>query len=81
MSSVAEIVADVRERGDEALREWALELDGIEPARAEPEAGLPAEAVLPTSAWRSSRASSSSGGGSRFAPSVSTFRAASSRLS
>ncbi len=46
MSSVAEIVADVRDRGDEALREWALELDGIEPARARPEGELPEEAVL-----------------------------------
>jgi histidinol dehydrogenase len=44
--TVAEIVADVRARGDEALTEWALELDGIAPARAEAEAGLPADAVL-----------------------------------
>jgi histidinol dehydrogenase len=44
--TVADIVADVRARGDEALTEWALELDGIAPARAEPEAGLPADAVL-----------------------------------
>jgi histidinol dehydrogenase len=37
----AEIVADVRERGDEALRRWALELDGEwpEPVR------VPAEAL------------------------------------
>jgi histidinol dehydrogenase len=28
------------------LREWALELDGVEPARAEPEGALPEEAVL-----------------------------------
>jgi histidinol dehydrogenase len=46
MSTVAEIVADVRERGDAALTKWALELDGVEPARAEAEDGLPAEAVL-----------------------------------
>jgi histidinol dehydrogenase len=46
MSTVAEIVADVRERGDLALTHWSLELDGIEPARAEPEGGLPADAVL-----------------------------------
>ena len=44
--TVAEIVADVRARGDEALTEWALSLDGIAPARAEPEAGLPEDAVL-----------------------------------
>src|SRR5439155_9692915 len=37
----------VRERGDEAVREWALRLDGVEPARAVPEPGLlPREAVL-----------------------------------
>jgi histidinol dehydrogenase len=46
VSSVAEIVADVRERGDAALTQWSLELDGIEPARAVPEHGLPADAVL-----------------------------------
>jgi histidinol dehydrogenase len=46
VSSVAEIVADVRERGDEALTQWSVELDGIEPARAVPEEGLPADAVL-----------------------------------
>jgi histidinol dehydrogenase len=46
VSTVAEIVADVRERGDEALTHWSLELDGIEPARALPEDGLPADAVL-----------------------------------
>ena len=41
------IVSDVKERGFEAVREWALELDGAEPARAvaEPE-GLPREALL-----------------------------------
>ena len=46
MSSVAEIVDDVRVRGDEALREWAVALDGAEPARAEPADGLPVDAVL-----------------------------------
>jgi histidinol dehydrogenase len=46
VSAVAEIVADVRVRGDEALTHWALELDGIEPARALPEDGLPDDAVL-----------------------------------
>ena len=41
------IVEDVRARGEEAVREWALELDGVEPARAvaEPER-LPREALL-----------------------------------
>jgi histidinol dehydrogenase len=41
------IVGDVKERGLDAVREWALELDGVEPARAEPdEEGLPREALL-----------------------------------
>jgi histidinol dehydrogenase len=34
MAEVAQIVEDVRARGDAALREWSLELDGVEPARA-----------------------------------------------
>ena len=46
MSDVARIVSDVRERGDAALREWALRLDGVEPTSAEPEDDVPAEAVL-----------------------------------
>ena len=41
------IVADVKERGLDAVRHWARELDGVEPARAEPDASrLPREAVL-----------------------------------
>lgn len=43
---VAEIVADVRERGGEAVREWSLRLDGVEPERARPGGDLPADAVL-----------------------------------
>jgi histidinol dehydrogenase len=41
------IVDDVKERGFEAVREWSLELDGVEPARAvaEPEL-LPQDALL-----------------------------------
>jgi histidinol dehydrogenase len=46
MSVIRRIVEDVRARGDEALREWALRLDGAEPARAEPAPGLPEDAVL-----------------------------------
>ena len=46
MSSVAEIVDDVRLRGDEALREWSLRLDGVEPRRAEPTEEVPVEALL-----------------------------------
>ena len=45
-ASVAEIVADVRARGDDALREWSLRLDGAEPVLAAQEPGLPEEAVL-----------------------------------
>jgi len=44
---VTSIVADVRERGLEAVREWALKLDGAEPARAKPDAErLPRDALL-----------------------------------
>jgi histidinol dehydrogenase len=46
MSELAAILEDVRGRGDAAVREWALRLDGVEPARAEPVDGLPEEAVL-----------------------------------
>jgi histidinol dehydrogenase len=46
VSDVARILEDVRERGDAALREWALELDGAEPRPAEPEDGVPAKALL-----------------------------------
>ena len=46
MTDVESIVQDVRARGDTALSEWALRLDGVEPAPAEPAAGLPEEAVL-----------------------------------
>jgi histidinol dehydrogenase len=45
-TNVAGIVDDVRTRGDEALREWALRLDGVEPELATPASGLPDEAVL-----------------------------------
>lgn len=41
------IVDDVRERGFEAVREWALELDGAQPARAVPDPDrLPRDALL-----------------------------------
>jgi histidinol dehydrogenase len=46
MSTVEEIVEDVRSRGDEAVREWSLRLDGVEPARATPDGGVPEDAVL-----------------------------------
>jgi histidinol dehydrogenase len=41
--SVEAILADVRERGDDALRDWSLKLDGAEPARAEATGGVPDE--------------------------------------
>jgi histidinol dehydrogenase len=44
--SVAEIVADVRARGDAAVTDWALRLDAAEPARAEAAGEIPAEALL-----------------------------------
>jgi histidinol dehydrogenase len=45
--SASEIVAEVRARGFEAVREWALRLDGVEPAVATPLAvDLPRDALL-----------------------------------
>jgi histidinol dehydrogenase len=44
--SVAEIVDDVRARGDEALREWSERLDGVAPARAQPGGDLPEDELL-----------------------------------
>jgi histidinol dehydrogenase len=44
--SVEAIVADVRERGDEALAEWALRLDGAEPAPAGASGAVPEDALL-----------------------------------
>jgi histidinol dehydrogenase len=46
MSSVAQIVDDVRVRGDEALREWSVRFDDAEPALATPAEGFPEKAVL-----------------------------------
>ena len=41
------IVSEIKERGLEAVSEWALRLDGAEPARAVPDAaGLPREQLL-----------------------------------
>jgi histidinol dehydrogenase len=40
------IVADVKERGYGAVRDWALELDGLEPSRAVPGGELPEQAIL-----------------------------------
>ena len=40
------IVSEIKERGFEAVREWAVELDGAEPARAEPSGEVPREAIL-----------------------------------
>jgi histidinol dehydrogenase len=46
VTEVAGIVADVRERGDAAVADWSLRLDGVEPARAQPDGELPGEALL-----------------------------------
>jgi histidinol dehydrogenase len=46
VADVAEIVADIRAGGDAALREWALRLDGVEPAPAVPDGELPDQALL-----------------------------------
>jgi histidinol dehydrogenase len=46
VQSVERILQEIRERGDEALTEWALELDGAEPARAQPTGEVPEEALL-----------------------------------
>src|SRR5262249_56996818 len=48
MSDVEAILADVRTRGDVAVREWALRLGDAEPTRAEPEdaGAVPKEALL-----------------------------------
>jgi histidinol dehydrogenase len=40
------IVADVKQRGYGAVRDWALELDGLEPVRAVPDDKLPEQAIL-----------------------------------
>jgi histidinol dehydrogenase len=46
VSRVARIVEDVRERGDHALHEWSLALDGVGHARAQPDGEVPGEALL-----------------------------------
>jgi histidinol dehydrogenase len=47
IATVAEIVDDVRARGDEAVREWALRIDGVAPARGRADASrLPREELL-----------------------------------
>jgi histidinol dehydrogenase len=47
MTTPEAIVADIRERGDEALTEWAVRLDGVPPAPARPRPeALPVEALF-----------------------------------
>jgi histidinol dehydrogenase len=46
VTEVAEIVADVRARGDAALEEWSRRLDGVAPARAVGAGDLPEQALL-----------------------------------
>jgi histidinol dehydrogenase len=44
---VSSIVAQIKESGEEAVSRWAVELDGVEPARAQPtESTIPREAIL-----------------------------------
>ena len=96
MSDVATIVADVRERGDAALADWSLRLDGVEPARAVPERRRAGDAILALAdavrRWHERQrpadiveeivpASSSSGGGRRSRPSGSTCHEGSCLLS
>ena len=45
MTSVAGILDDIRARGDVALREWSLRLDGVEPAQAQPTERVPEQAL------------------------------------
>ena len=45
LGDVARIVSDVRERGDAAVREWALRLDGVEPEPAKATGDVPLQAV------------------------------------
>jgi histidinol dehydrogenase len=40
------IVAEIKECGLDAVRKWAVELDGAEPARAQPTGDVPREALL-----------------------------------
>lgn len=44
--SVEAILADVRQRGDDALRDWARQLDGAEPERAEAAGDVPDELLV-----------------------------------
>jgi histidinol dehydrogenase len=39
------IVSEIKEEGLEAVRRWAVELDGVEPALAEPDGDVPIEAI------------------------------------
>lgn len=40
------IVEEIKERGLDAVREWAMKLDGVEPARATPDGSVPRDALL-----------------------------------
>jgi histidinol dehydrogenase len=40
------IVGEIKDGGWDAVRRWAVELDGVEPARAEPDGEVPREALL-----------------------------------
>lgn len=46
MTEIADIVADVRQRGDAAVADWSLHFDAVEPAPAEPAGDVPGDALL-----------------------------------
>ncbi len=46
MTEIADIVADVRQRGDAAVADWSLRFDAVEPAPAEPAGDVPGDALL-----------------------------------
>lgn len=46
MTEIADIVEDVRQRGDAAVADWSLRFDGVEPAHAQPAGEVPVGALL-----------------------------------
>lgn len=46
MTEIADIVEDVRQRGDAAVADWSLRFDGAEPAHAQPAGEVPVGALL-----------------------------------
>lgn len=46
MNEIAAIIDDVKQRGDAALNDWSLRLDGVEPAPATPATDFPRAALV-----------------------------------